>query len=186
MQDWIWDGGRTSVDFLNTLRDRKLSQAGRETLETPDDLAEWLRQANLGDPTHTNEQHLETARHLRAAIDDALNDHQKTTAVALINEIATAVTLIPTLRIQDNKLAKAEPRDTKAALARLAIDAIDLLTTEDKLTTCAAHDCGVRFLDRSPAKNRQWCSMQRCGNRTKARRHYAKVTTPRPAGPSPT
>ncbi|WP_211299708.1 CGNR zinc finger domain-containing protein, partial [Amycolatopsis lexingtonensis] len=27
-----------------------------------------------------------------------------------------------------------------------------------------------------PRRNRQWCSMSRCGNRAKARAHYARVS----------
>jgi predicted RNA-binding Zn ribbon-like protein len=57
----------------------------------------------------------------------------------------------------------------------VALDAIDLLTGDESLRVCAAGDCGIRFADRSPARNRQWCSMRRCGNRTKARRHYART-----------
>ncbi|WP_258564638.1 CGNR zinc finger domain-containing protein [Streptomyces himalayensis] len=35
--------------------------------------------------------------------------------------------------------------------------------------------CALRFLDRSPAHNRRWCSMSRCGNRTKVRLHQARA-----------
>jgi predicted RNA-binding Zn ribbon-like protein len=62
-----------------------------------------------------------------------------------------------------------------AALGRIALDAIELLTGGELLRVCAAHDCGIRFVDHSPARNRQWCSMRRCGNRTKARRHYGRT-----------
>ncbi|WP_374704539.1 CGNR zinc finger domain-containing protein [Streptomyces sp. NL15-2K] len=31
------------------------------------------------------------------------------------------------------------------------------------------------FLDRSPTRNRRWCSMSRCGNRTKDRLHQART-----------
>ncbi len=38
-----------------------------------------------------------------------------------------------------------------------------------------AGECGWLFLDRTKARTRRWCSMKDCGNRAKARRHYAKV-----------
>ncbi|MFF6787082.1 CGNR zinc finger domain-containing protein [Streptomyces sp. NPDC012510] len=38
-----------------------------------------------------------------------------------------------------------------------------------------ADTCVLRFLDRSPAHNRRWCSMSRCGNRTKVRLHQARA-----------
>ncbi|MGW2520280.1 CGNR zinc finger domain-containing protein [Streptomyces sp. NPDC001617] len=34
--------------------------------------------------------------------------------------------------------------------------------------------CALRFVDRSPAGDRSWCSMARCGNRTKVRLHQAR------------
>lgn len=35
--------------------------------------------------------------------------------------------------------------------------------------------CGWLFLDTSHARRRKWCNMGDCGNRAKARRHYARV-----------
>ncbi|OMI39844.1 CGNR zinc finger domain-containing protein [Streptomyces sparsogenes] len=40
--------------------------------------------------------------------------------------------------------------------------------------TCGSERCALRFVDRSPAHNRRWCSMSRCGNRTKVRLHEAR------------
>lgn len=59
--------------------------------------------------------------------------------------------------------------------------AADLLTSADELSRvhlCGMSEegeCGWLFLDRTKARTRRWCSMQDCGNRAKARRHYAKV-----------
>ena len=59
--------------------------------------------------------------------------------------------------------------------------AADLLASPDELSrvhVCGmseAGECGWLFLDRTKARTRRWCSMQDCGNRAKARRHYAKV-----------
>lgn len=83
----------------------------------------------------------------------------------------------PRLAWNDGRLvAVSPPPSATGALARVALDAVDLLTGEESLRVCAAHDCGIRFADRSPARNRTWCSMRRCGNRTKARRHYTRST----------
>ena len=57
----------------------------------------------------------------------------------------------------------------------------DLLASRDDLArvrVCGmseAGECGWLFLDRTKARTRRWCSMKDCGNRAKARRHYAKV-----------
>lgn len=60
-----------------------------------------------------------------------------------------------------------------AGLATVAADAVSLLTGPDaaRLAGCGAPGCG-RLLLRTHGK-RQWCC-QRCGDRVRAARHYAK------------
>ncbi|WP_328508015.1 CGNR zinc finger domain-containing protein [Streptomyces sp. NBC_00391] len=60
---------------------------------------------------------------------------------------------------------------------RHAQDAVDLLLSAEirRVRVCGADRCALRFLDRSPARNRRWCSMSRCGNRTKVRLHQART-----------
>jgi predicted RNA-binding Zn ribbon-like protein len=59
----------------------------------------------------------------------------------------------------------------------IAWSAADLLvgTTPERLKVCAGAGCGWLFLDDSRNRSRRWCSMSDCGNRAKARRHYAKA-----------
>jgi predicted RNA-binding Zn ribbon-like protein len=174
MGDWVWDGGRLSIDLLNTVRDRVTG--GRETLHTPDDLAQWLREADL-DAGDVDEDALEAARRLRTAIDALAFTAPSADDVAVVNAMAAQAPRAPLLAVDGDRVVAVPPDPSAAgALGRVALDAIDLLTGEELLRVCAADDCGVRFADRSPARNRQWCSMRRCGNRTKARRHYARTT----------
>jgi predicted RNA-binding Zn ribbon-like protein len=176
MEKWVWDGGRPSVDLLNTVRDR--TRESRETLRTPDDLSLWLRTARLSDGD-ASEDDLTAARALRAAIDALAypaDDSSPEGWVEVVNRAAAEAPSEPRLAVTDGRLVAVPPAPSvAAALGRIALDAIDLVTGEDLLRVCAADDCGVRFVDRSPARNRQWCSMRRCGNRTKARRHYART-----------
>jgi predicted RNA-binding Zn ribbon-like protein len=60
----------------------------------------------------------------------------------------------------------------------LALAAWRLLEREDarRLRQCRASDCGWLFLDRTKNGSRVWCSSADCGNRTRARRHYARRT----------
>jgi len=60
----------------------------------------------------------------------------------------------------------------------LALAAWHLLEREDarRLRQCAADDCGWLFLDRTKNRSRVWCSSADCGNRDRARRHYARRT----------
>lgn len=63
------------------------------------------------------------------------------------------------------------------ALGRLALQAEDLLTDAARLRTlgrCGDPDCGWFFLDTSRSHTRRWCSSADCGNRDRARRHYAR------------
>lgn len=41
---------------------------------------------------------------------------------------------------------------------------------------CENAECRKLFLDQSKTGKRRWCSMQSCGNRAKARRHYQRMT----------
>lgn len=40
---------------------------------------------------------------------------------------------------------------------------------------CANEECLWLFIDQSKNGTRRWCAMNACGNRAKARRHYAKI-----------
>ena len=56
--------------------------------------------------------------------------------------------------------------------------AAELLTSDRlrRVHECPGHDgCGWLFLDTSKNETRRWCDMKFCGNRAKARRHYART-----------
>jgi len=59
-----------------------------------------------------------------------------------------------------------------AAVATLVIDG-----RWNRVKVCPADDCGWAFFDRSRNSSRQWCSMQVCGNRAKARNHRERAST---------
>ena len=54
--------------------------------------------------------------------------------------------------------------------------AAELLTSEERqrVRECAGAACTWLFLDRSRNRSRRWCSMETCGNRAKAHRHYRR------------
>lgn len=47
--------------------------------------------------------------------------------------------------------------------------------TGSRIRACADPDCQHFLLDRSASNRRKWHSMELCGNRSKARRHYART-----------
>ena len=61
------------------------------------------------------------------------------------------------------------------AVARSAADLLVDTERMDRVKACDGDGCGWLFLDTSRAGTRRWCSMQTCGNRYKARRHYRQT-----------
>ncbi|MGW3952642.1 ABATE domain-containing protein [Streptomyces sp. NPDC004752] len=102
-------------------------------------------------------------------------------AVTALNDAMTRVPTAPLLQWDEkNGPYRATPHPTTAivehALAALAADAADLLTSPDaeRLTTCGSAPCN-RYLLRYG--RRHWCST-RCGDRARAARSYARRTKP--------
>jgi predicted RNA-binding Zn ribbon-like protein len=65
-----------------------------------------------------------------------------------------------------------------ALLAPVLWSAGDLLTQPmlvQRVRQCANEKCRWLFLDDSKSGSRRWCSMNVCGNRAKARRHYLRT-----------
>jgi predicted RNA-binding Zn ribbon-like protein len=181
-QDWIRHGGRPCLDLVNTLRER-WSATPRELLVTPADLAEWMQVAELVDhPPEVGAELLAGARELREAIDHVLrNDRPRTEDVALVDGWGRRAVPPPArLRLDEAGRLRVDLPGTadgaERALARVAADAVALVAAGAvaQVRVCAHERCGLRFLDRSPGRNRQWCSMRRCGNRAKASRHHAR------------
>ncbi|WP_166640422.1 CGNR zinc finger domain-containing protein [Amycolatopsis sp. SID8362] len=179
--EWVFDGGRPCLDLVNTLRSRH--STGVELLTGPDALAEWLSLAGFtAGPVPVTAGNVLAAKALREAVDRVLLPAGVPAEmdIELVNNAAaSAPSPPPRLVLADGVLRRdvPAPKDpVAAAFAALAADAIDLAAGDASVRECAADDCGLRFCDASPRRNRQWCSMSRCGNRAKARAHYARVS----------
>ena len=62
----------------------------------------------------------------------------------------------------------------------IARSAAELLSSDEvqQVRECPGDDgCGWLFIDTSRNHRRRWCSMNGCGNRAKARRHYERKNT---------
>lgn len=126
-----------------------------------------------------------SARRLRESVDRAalaVADGRLPTSgdVTLFNRSAAAAPRpAPRLVITDDRLEPADitpfTADPTLAPALIAQDAVDLLLSAEirRVRVCGAGGCALRFLDRSPARNRRWCSMSHRGNVTKVRLHQA-------------
>lgn len=60
--------------------------------------------------------------------------------------------------------------------------AVELLTAGplERVRECDNDPCGWLFVDLSRNRSRRWCDMRDCGNRVKARRHYARTKRTKP------
>lgn len=184
---WYWLGGRPSLDFVNTLRERWRRNV--ETLVTPQDLSAWLETAGLlGRGTGIAEpRRLREAWALRETIDAAVSavveGHAAPPAaiVAIDGWLWAAAPRPHLLRGADGlpRLGEHVGADpVRAALGALALDAARLLgdpAERARLRICAGETCSARFYDRSRPATRRWCSMRGCGNAAKARRHRARA-----------
>jgi predicted RNA-binding Zn ribbon-like protein len=186
---WYWLGGRPSVDFVNTLRERWWRNV--ETLVTPDDLVSWLARAELleTDASIRPRARVAAARELREAIDAGLvaviaGEEVPAATVQIIDRWLPAAAVTQTLEGgPDGELVLRErdPEDpVQYALGQIALDAARLLGSDERerARICASKTCSARFYDRSPTAGRLWCSMRGCGNVAKARRHRARARTP--------
>ncbi|HEY1539763.1 MAG TPA: ABATE domain-containing protein [Solirubrobacteraceae bacterium] len=196
---WYWLGGRPSLDFVNTLRERWWRNV--ETLVVGSDLVAWLERTRLleaGSGVRCSATALRAARELREGIDAAVvatiaGEPVPVGALRTIDGWLSAAVSPSTLaRGPDGRplLEAASPADPLAhALGAIALDAAQMLGTQERSRAriCASKTCSARFYDRSPTAGRLWCSMRGCGNVAKARRHRERARVAPAAGmpPSP-
>lgn len=69
-----------------------------------------------------------------------------------------------------------EPEALDVMLWPVIRSAGELLTSTrlERVHECAGDSCSWLFIDTSKNHRRRWCDMNDCGNRAKARRHYAR------------
>ena len=176
-----FDAGATCLDFAHTGGEG--IYAVFETLHQPSDLAEWLAQPPLSAvvtvPVTTDE--LTMAKRLRQGIWEAAHQRAAGRAVPaatvrVINTAAAQAPLAPELDAGATTARWAEPVTATQALASLAREMIDLLSGSpaNRIRECSGDNCPLVFVDSSRPGQRRWCSMERCGNRSKLRARRAR------------
>ena len=188
-------GGALCLDFANTWGDRGRPETDK--LHDYSDLLVFAREAGLltdseearlngraeGDPQRAAAA-LARARSLR----EALYGIFAATAAARPPEDADLERLNGALREALSRL-RLERRGTdlvwgwtpaegslEAPLWPILRSAAELLTGEERqrVRECGGSACTWLFLDFSRNRSRRWCSMETCGNRAKAHRHYRR------------
>jgi predicted RNA-binding Zn ribbon-like protein len=188
------DGGRLCLDFANTL-----SQRNGEHLASYAALLAFARQAGLLSQAEADRLLRQAERQPREAEALLRRAHSLRSALYAIFSavaagrapseadlevfnagLATALSHARLAPAEDGfvwEWAGGRAAGLEAPLWEVVRSAADLLTSADvrKVRECGGADCRWLFLDTSKNRSRQWCSMQSCGNREKARRHYERL-----------
>ena len=183
-----------SLDFVNTLSWR--GSARQESLHSLSDLLNWLVSVRtISAPAARGlQQWLEVRPALAASVfTDAIVLRE--TLYRLLRSMASGSSPpAEDLRHFNQALAEAPPRaildhaesgfgwrvdakPTAAALLTAVLwSAADTLVAPqpERVRECANDRCLWLFFDDSKNGSRRWCSMQSCGNRAKAHRHYLR------------
>jgi len=184
-------GGALCLDFVNTVAWRGRDDRGVERLVDYPALVQWSAQAGilghdaaeaaLRAADRAPDQAgavLAQAVDLREAIARLLQDRAAPGDVAVFNRLlARAPARTALVREGDRFAWPAAPADSLwQPLWPVLWSAADLLTgpARARVRCCADPECQWMFLDTSRSRPRLWCSMEDCGNRAKARRHYAR------------
>ncbi|MBI3521570.1 MAG: CGNR zinc finger domain-containing protein [Chloroflexi bacterium] len=191
--------GALPLDFANTVSGSRPASP-RELLLDYDDLVAWglqaclLAEADAAKLRAEAKRHpqaarraLERARDLREAIYRVFTARgaagsPEASDIALIGAAAGEGFARSSLVERDGRYAwtwSGARDDLDRVRYAVARAASELLQEDDVpiVGECASDTCTWLFVDTSKNHSRRWCSMSDCGNRAKARRHYARTRT---------
>jgi predicted RNA-binding Zn ribbon-like protein len=171
-------GGCLSLNFVMTMTGRYHTPGGREWLVAPEDLGRWFAVAGLvAEPPPVRPGELVQARQLREAVYRLVRPDLRATPrqadIDVLNACASHGGLRRMLGEDARSVRLHGKHLTRSCLGEVATDAIGLLAGPllVNVRECAQDGCSLLFLDTSRARQRRWCDMARCGNRSKAARH---------------
>ena len=188
-------GGDPALDFANTVDCRKGGEP-RELLPSYEELARWAQQREIiteeerdrlfgearrrgGEARRVMRQAL-ALREVLFEIFAAVGRRQPPPAAAVqrlekFAHTASRQRRLVTTSGRTDWRWRGE-KDLDRMLWPVIQAATELLTSEraSRIRVCDGDICAWLFLDNSRKGNRRWCDMTVCGNREKARRHYAR------------
>ncbi|HEY1973359.1 MAG TPA: CGNR zinc finger domain-containing protein [Pseudonocardia sp.] len=175
--EFRFDGGASWLNLLGT-QGQSFGAHPVERLPDPGRLAEWLAAVELAPDLPPDPADLASTRALREAL--------RAVALATVADQPPPAEPVETLRgylrapeplLADPRLRRPPPATTADALARIAAQAVDHLTSTDRhnLAVCAEHDCRWVFLDTTG--RRRWCPSPACASRGRVRALRARRRT---------
>ncbi len=182
-----------ALDFVNTVAYRGSTQA--ESLNSISDLLGWCAASGALAKETADELKQWSMRHPEsaAALFSEAIELREMLARIFLRFTSDTVPAESDMRALNLALAEAPPRQRVSAesagygwriavpgisaaaiLAAVLWSAADLLVSANRkrVRHCANDRCLWLFVDDSKNGSRRWCSMQACGNRAKASRHY--------------
>ena len=196
-KEWDFDSGNLALDFTNTA-EFHASDHPDEMLETYTDLVSWSMMAGL--LSQSEEKSLRTkakkdphaaSKAFAEALEFRELIYRMFSAIAG-DENPDQVDLESFNRILAESLFNSQISiigegytwgwqnmgdSLDSMIWPIARETADLLTSKEvrRLGECADdRGCGYLFIDTSRNHSRRWCSMEACGNRAKAMRHYQR------------
>jgi predicted RNA-binding Zn ribbon-like protein len=181
-----FNSGRLSLDLVCTVRHRPSKHT--ELLTEPSDLGRWLSEANaIAQLAPVDAKRLADGKKLRKAIyESASSLHEGKTpdrkSIAVINDFAAQPLAKVQLDFRSWRPICVADDPVSAGLSVVARDAIDLFTGQQAqlIRTCDEPGCRMLFVDSSPGGRRRWCSMTRCGSRSKGETYRKRQDASRP------
>lgn len=198
-KDWDFDSGNLVLDFTNTA-EFHASDEPDENLETYPDLVSWSLEAGLltkveagelllrdEQAPQKSEKSLRKALVLREIIYGIISaaaqgESPKRSDLDKFNRHLSAALGNSQISPSDEGFTwswQEQELSVDRILWMLVREAANLITSEDikRVGECADdRGCGYLFIDTSRNHSRRWCSMEDCGNRAKAQRHYQKIS----------
>jgi len=193
-----FDAGDISLDFANT-NNWHASASPQDYLHTYADLVEWglsaglitvetAKQLNRIAEEHPDDtaKTYDFAIGVREAIYRIFSSQYAGKPIpeddlALLNSVACQAMAHLQLIRHGTQISWQFPTNLEGAnfiLWPVARAAAELLTSDRVSRVRECEDdrgCGYLFIDQTKNHSRRWCSMESCGNRAKARRHYSRL-----------
>lgn len=162
-------GGRLALDFVNTADWTEDGQIVHEKIADLADLERWLEALDLKEVRPVAD--LKDLLLFRSDLRDLLLGRGDPSILNAVQQIEIGPDRQSTTAFRDQPLKPI-----------LAISASSILSDgreRARVKLCPGENCGWLFLDETKNSRRRWCSMESCGNRAKAARHYARRTETR-------
>jgi predicted RNA-binding Zn ribbon-like protein len=169
---------RVLVDFVNTLDiDDDIEQIG-----SPTELESWLSDHGLMQGGSAGPDDVALAHRVRESLRALMhaNNGEALDAAALeeLNSLSGETPLV--LRFNTDGSSELAPgaEGAAAGLTRLMGNVYALMAEGkwQRVKACPAEQCEWAFYDQSKNRSRTWCSMEVCGNRSKARTYRHRHT----------